>query len=207
MEKFNLRYLKPNAFIFIIAFLAISIFLANQFIENHWRISVSIVGIIGGLLAFINIYLWNKKPFSWMYAVPDFSGRYKGTLLYEFRNDKNEIITDVLEHIKIITQNGSDVVISSWTKKKDGTFSSKSTSIEASVVREKDKTYYIIYNYLNDGNFELNFPPHYGTEVLKLIQNGKERQLIGRYYTERMPYQTKGKIELNYIGSDLTHIN
>ena len=132
MEKFTLRYLRPSAFIFICVVLGLALFAANKYFQNHWGISVSIIGIIGGLLAFVNKYLWNVKPFSWMYAVPDFSGRYQGTLMYEFRNEKNEIETDILEHVKVITQNGSDVVISSWTKRKDGTFSrtrEKKTSI------------------------------------------------------------------------------
>ena len=145
-------------------------------------------------------------PFSWLYWIPDFSGTYSGTLLYEHRNDKCEKIKDELEHIKVITQNGSDIVINSWTKRKDGSMSSKSTSIEASIVKEKDGTFSIIYNYLNDGNFELDFCPHYGTEVLKLIENKDGKHLIGKYYTERIPYQTKGKIDLKFLNKKTNHI-
>jgi hypothetical protein len=110
-----------------------------------------------------------------------------------------------MEHVKVIVQNGSDIVINSWTKKNDGSISSKSTSIEASIVKEKDGTFSIIYNYLNDGNFELNFSPHYGTEVLKLLENNEGRHLVGKYYTERMPFQTKGKIDLKFISKKLYH--
>jgi hypothetical protein len=205
MEKFNLRYLKPNAFIFICAMLALTLFTANKYIQNHWSISISVFAFIGGLFSVVNGYLWNIKPFSWMYSVPDFSGRYVGTLLYEFRNDKCEIVSGTLDHIKVIVQNGSDVVVNSWTKKKDGIMSSKSTSIEAAIVKEKDGTFSIIYNYLNEGNFELGFYPHYGTEVLKLIENGEGKYVVGKYYTERMPYQTKGKINLKYASDKLYH--
>lgn len=205
MEKFNLQYLKPSAFIFICALLALGLFAVNKYMTHHWEISFSVFAVIGGIVAFINSYLWNVKPFSWMYSVPDFSGRYEGTLLYEFRNEKCETVTDTLEHIKVIVQNGSDIVINSWTKKKDGTMSSKSTSIEASIVKEKDGTFSLLYNYLNEGNFELNFCPHYGTEVLKLIQNGTGKHLTGKYYTERLPFQTKGKIDLKFISKQLYH--
>jgi hypothetical protein len=205
MEKFNLRYLKPGAFIFICVVLALTLLVANKYIQNHWGISVSVFAVIGGLFGLVNNYLWNIIPFSWMYSVPNFSGRYKGTILYEFRNDKCEIVSDTLEHIKVIVQNGSDVVVNSWTKKKDGTISSKSTSIEAAIVKEKDGTFSIIYNYLNEGNFELGFSPHYGTEVLKLIENGDGKHLVGKYYTERMPYQTKGRIDLKYTSDKLYH--
>lgn len=205
MEKFNLRYLKPSAFIFLCAVLALSLFAATHYIQNHWGISVSVFAVIGGIFSIVNRYLWNVRPFSWLYSVPDFSGRYEGTLLYESRNEKCETISATLEHIKVIVQNGSDIVINSWTKKADGTMSSKSTSIEASVVKEKDGTFSLIYNYLNEGNFELGFSPHYGTEVLKLVENGDGKHLVGKYYTERMPLQTKGKINLKFKSKDLSH--
>lgn len=205
MEKFNLRYLKPSAFIVMCAMLALALFAANKYVLAHWGVSFSVFAIIGGLLGFVNSYLWNVKPFSWMYSVPDFSGRYEGTLLYEFRTEKCEVITDTLQHIKVIVQNGSDVVINSWTKKKDGTMSSKSTSIEASIVKEKDGTFSIIFNYLNEGNFELGFAPHYGTEILRLVENGEGKHLVGKYYTERLPYQTKGKIDLRFKNNELYH--
>ena len=207
MEKFNLRYLRPSAFIFISAILVLALYAANKYVNNHWGISISIIGIVSGLFALINKWLWNIKPFCWMYSVPDFSGRYQGTLLYMFRNEKNEVVSDIMRHIKVITQNGSDIVISSWTKETDGTISSKSTSIEASIVKEKDDTFSLIYNYLNEGNFEPGFCPHYGTEILKLIENGSGKRLVGKYYTERLPYQTKGKIDLNFVNKDLSHIN
>ena len=120
MEKYNLRYLKPSAFIFICVVLGISLITANNYINSHWGISVSVFAVIGALFGIINSYLWNKKPFCWMYNVPDFSGRYEGTLYYEFRNEKCEVISGLLEHIKVVIQNGSDVVINSWTKQKDG---------------------------------------------------------------------------------------
>jgi hypothetical protein len=205
MEKYNLRYLKPSTFIFICVVLGVSLIAANNYINSHWGISVSVFAVIGALFGIINSYLWNKKPFCWMYNVPDFSGRYEGTLYYEFRNEKCEVVSGMLEHIKVVTQNGSDVVINSWTKQKDGAMSSKSTSIEASIVKEKDGTFSLIYNYLNDGNFELGFSPHYGTEVLKLIENGVCKHLVGKYYTERLPFQTRGKLDLKLTNKKMYH--
>jgi hypothetical protein len=202
MEKFNLRYLKPSAFIYIIVVLAIGLFLANKYIQNLWGISISVVTLIGVLFGLINSYLWNIKPFRWLYNLSDFSGRYEGTLVYEFRNDKCEIIKDELKHIKEIVQNGSDISVTSWTKKKDGTVSSKSTNIEASIVKDKDGTFKLIYNYLNEGN-QFEFAPHYGTEVLTLIENGKGKDLVGQYYTARLPFQTKGEIKLKFKSKKL----
>lgn len=205
MDKFNLRYVKPSGFITVCVILGLLLYLSNNYINNHWGVSFSVVAITTGFFVFINSYLWNVWPFSWLYYTPDFSGRFEGTLNYEFRNDNSEKVLGQLEHIKIITQNGSDVVVNSWTKKKDGSMSSKSTSIEASIVKEKDGTFSLIYNYLNEGNFEIDFCPHYGTEVLKLIRNGKNKFLHGKYYTERLPWQTRGKIVLEYKSNNLTH--
>ncbi|MDD3875560.1 MAG: hypothetical protein PHT69_03005 [Bacteroidales bacterium] len=205
MEKYNLRYLKPSAFIFICVVLGVSLIAANKYINSHWGISFSVFAVIGALFGIINSYLWNKKPFCWMYNVPDFSGRYEGTLYYEFRNEKCEVVSGILEHIKVVTQNGSDVVINSWTKQKDGTMSSKSTSIEASIVKEKDGSFSLIHNYLNDGNFELGFSPHYGTEVLKSIENEEGKHLVGKYYTERLPFQTRGKLDLKLTNKKMYH--
>lgn len=205
MEKFNLRYLKPSAFIFICVLLGVSLFAANKFINSHWGVSVSVFAVIGGLFGIINSYLWNVKPFKWMYSVPDFSGRYVGTLKTDFIGENGEPVKLTLEHIKVVVQNGSDIVINSWTKKIDGTMSSKSTSIEASIVKEKDGTFSIIYNYLNEGNSELGFAPHYGTEILRLVENSEGKHLVGKYYTERLPYQTKGKIDLRFSSKELYH--
>tara|TARA_R110002012_G_scaffold321986_1_gene553164 strand:+ start:1837 stop:2460 length:624 start_codon:yes stop_codon:yes gene_type:complete len=205
MDKFNLRYVKPSGFISACIILALLLFLSNKYISHHWGVSFSVFAIATALFGLINSYLWNIKPFSWLYTVPDFSGRYEGVLLYEFKNELSEKISGKLQHIKVITQNGSDVVVNSWTRKPDGEMSSKSTSIEASIVKEKDGTFSLIYNYLNDGNFEPGFSPHYGTEVLKLVKNGDKVNLVGRYYTERLPFQTKGRLQLEYKSNNLTH--
>jgi len=61
MEKFNLRYLKPSAFIVICAVLALSLFAANKYVLTHWGVSFSVFALIGGLFSFINSYLWNIK--------------------------------------------------------------------------------------------------------------------------------------------------
>lgn len=205
MEKFNFRYVKAQALIVIVAIFAAALFAVNKYVSTHWGISFSVFAVLGFLFGLINSHLWNTKPCSWMYTVPDFTGRYEGTLRFEYRNEKCEITTGTLEHIKIIKQNGSTVVINSFTRKTDGEMSSASVSQEASIVKEPDGTFSLIYNYLNEGNSELGFSPHYGTEVLKLIEKDGEKYLTGKYYTERLPFGTKGKIELTYKNKNLTH--
>jgi hypothetical protein len=139
-----------------------------------------------------------------MYNVPDFSGRYEGTLQYEYRDENCQIQKGTLEHTKIIKQTGSAVVIRSFTKRIDGSLSSESLSKEASIVKEPDGVFSLLYNYLNDGDSNQQFPPHYGTEILKLIIDGNNKHLVGRYYTERLPFGTKGKIDVKFQGNNVT---
>ena len=175
MDSFNLRYIKTSGFITICVILGLLLYFTNEYVNSHWGVSFSVFAFVTTAFAITNRYLWNIRPFSWLYNVPDVSGTYEGTLQYEFRDDNCEVVQGKLEHIKVITQTGSDVVINSWTKKNDGTMSSKSTSIEASIIKEKDGSFSLIYNYLNDGSFEQGFSPHYGTEIFKLITDETEK--------------------------------
>lgn len=206
MEKFNLRYFKPTSLIILVGVLVLLLYLANQYISEHWGVSLAVFGSIIGAIKFIDAKLWNIWPFKFLYSVPDFTGRYEGFLESEYRNGKCEKVTKKLEHTKVIVQNGSDIVINSWTKKEDGNWSSKSESINASIEKNRDGTFYLLYNYLNDGSSEQDLSRHYGTEKLKLIKNGDGKHLVGDYYTERMPFLTKGKIKLKFINKDLSHV-
>lgn len=200
----NFKYYKTNVLISIIAFVAIALFLA----KDYWGISFSIISIIGLLLLIINNWLWKVKPFSYMFWVQDFSGRYEGELEYEFRGENCVIKKGILKHIKIIHQSGSNISVFSFTLTHEGKQSSSSESKGVYVEKMKDdKHYQLIYSYLNDGNGELGFSPHYGTEIIKVIQNGNKRILSGRYFTERLPFQTKGKfIELKKVSNNLSHV-
>lgn len=205
MDILSFRYVKAQALIVLVAIFAAGLFAANKYISTHWGISFSVFAVLGFLFGLINSYLWNVRPCSWIYNVPDMTGRYEGTLKYEFRNEKCEVVSDSLAHIKVITQNGSNIIVNSFTKKKDGTLSSASVSKEASIVKEQDGTFKLIYHYLNEGNSEQGFSPHYGTEILKLIEKDGKKYLSGRYYSERLPYGTKGTFDLTFINKQLHH--
>ncbi len=205
MEKFTLRYFKPSAFIILVGVLVLLLYLANQYISEHWGISFAVFASILSAIKFIDGKLWNKWPFKFLYSIPDFSGRYEGFLESEYRNTNCERVTKKLKYIKIIVQNGSNIVVNTWTKKDDGAMSSKSTSINASIIIERDGSFSLLYNYLNDGSNDPDLYPHYGTETVSLIENGEGKHLIGRYYTERKPFQTKGTIKMKFINKDLSH--
>src|SRR5690606_31639097 len=119
----------------------------------------------------ITNYLWKYKPFSWLFWIEDFSGRYEGRLIYQFLDENGDLQTGQLEHIKIISQTGSTINITSFTKKADGSMSSPSSNKGMYIERTQDGQHFnLIYNYLNEGSTEQGFPPHYGTEVIKFIK-------------------------------------
>ena len=196
------KYYKPKILLTLIIILT-SLFI---FAKEYWEISVSITGIIGGFLWVIDKWLWKYKPFSWLFWIEDFSGRYEGFLEYEFRDENCQKKTGRLNHTKLIYQIASVIKISAFTFQQDGKASSPSESIEVAVKKDDNGVFTLIYTYENKGNPQLGFPPHYGTEVVKIIGKGEGKQLSGDYYTNRVPIQTRGRfVDLKYINDDLSH--
>jgi hypothetical protein len=195
------KYYKSGVLIALIAFLGISLFFA----KDYWGLSISIISVISAFLIVIDKWLWKTKAFSWMFWVENFSGRYEGELQYEYRDENCVVQKGVLKHIKIIHQSGSKISIFSFTIKKDGSPSSLSENKGMYVEKiNGDKHYQFIYTYLNDGNSELT--THYGTEILKFIRKDDKKILSGRYYTERLPFSTKGTfLNLNWVSNDQEH--
>ena len=203
MEKDYLKYYHPQFLMGLVITGFILIYLAKESLG----LSISVFGILTLLITLITKYLWRFKPFKWLFWVDDFSGRYEGKLIYQYIDDNGKTKTGELEHIKIVTQSGSNIHVSSFTKKPDGSLSSPSINKGMYVETTQDGQHYnLIYNYLNEGSTEQGFPPHYGTEVIKFIKDGKEKKLSGRYFTNRSPFQTKGEFkDLKWISTNKKH--
>lgn len=201
MNKGIFNYYKPSVLVALIALLAIAVFIAKVF----WSISISVISIISILLWVIDKWLWRTKMFSWMFWIEDFSGRYEGQLEFEYRDEKCIVHKGKLKHVKIIHQSGSKINIYSFTMKEDGEPSSLSVNKGMYVMKlEQTKHYQFLYSYLNDGDMSLS--THYGTEIIKYIKKGSEKYLSGRYFTERVPYSTKGKfIDLKWVNNNQNH--
>lgn len=196
-----LKYYKPKVLIGLVIYLAIAILWAN----TNLGLSISVTTLIGIIMLLIEKYLWKIKPFSWMFWTDNFSGRYEGELEYTYTDANCNIINGKLKHIKIISQTGGSICIYSFTIKADGTKSSISENKGMHVEKTRDgKHYELMYNYLNDGNPQ--FSTHYGTEIIKFIKNGNSKKLSGRYYTERLPYQTRGNfIDMKWVNNNMNH--
>ena len=207
MEYFNLRYWKPSALISLCIVMGLILVAGNNWLEGHWGVSVSIFSAGAFIIYSINQWLWNVLPFKFMFTTPDFSGTYEGELHYDFKDDQNNPIKGTMRHEKVIHQNGAAIVVNSWTYKADGSLSSKSTSLTAEVVLEKDGTYKIVCNYFNGGDTAQGFSPFYGTEVLPIVSRNGVKCLTGDYFTGRLPFQTRGKIDVEWKSKETTHKN
>ncbi|WP_137401340.1 hypothetical protein [Echinicola rosea] len=202
MNNGYFKYYKSSVLVSLLVILGISLFLA----KDYWGLSFSIVSVITGLLFVIDKWLWKTRLFSWMFWIEDFSGRYEGYLEYEYRDDKCVVKKGKLKHVKIIHQTGSKITVFSFTQKPDGTPSSVSESLGLHVDKTNgDKHFELIYSYLNHGSTEQNFSPHYGTEIIKVIGTHKKK-ISGRYFTERLPYLTKGIFkDMKWISKNEEH--
>ena len=203
MEKDYLKYYHPQ---FLIG-LAIVGFVLIYLAKESFGLSISVFGALTLLITLITKYLWQYKPFKWLFWIDDFSGRYEGKLVYQYKDNNGNLQTGELEHIKIVSQSGSKINVSSFTKKADGSLSSPSINKGMYVETTQDGQHYnLIYNYHNEGSTKQGFPPHYGTEVIKFINDGNEKKLSGRYFTNRSPYQTKGEFkDLKWVSNNKRH--
>lgn len=201
MRNNHLQYFKPNVLILFIAPLAIVFYLFKENLE----IAFSTTGIITFLLVIITKYAWNIRPFCWMFWVDDISGRYEGVLKYQYI-DNGIPMEGELKHVKLINQTGYRISVSSFTIKDDNTPSSQSATLGLHVEKTQDEEHFqLVYNYQNTGSLEQNFPSHYGTEIIKIINKQGVKILTGNYFTNRDP-QTKGSfIDMKWINNDLTH--
>jgi len=203
MKNDYLKYYKPKVLIGIVFLISLALY----YVRDNFSITFSVLGIITLIIITITEKLWNKKIFKHLFWIDDFSGRYEGTLIYQYIDEVGEMKTGELEHIKIIKQTGSQIDITSITKKDDGSLSSPSTNKGMYIEPTPDDQHFIlIYSYLNDGCLEQEFPPHYGTEVIKFINNGKGKLLSGEYNSDRRPIQTRGKFKnLKWVSNNTNH--
>ena len=203
MKYFNFRFYQPKALITLIISFGLAIYFINQYISHHFGFTLSVIGVISGFLVLVDQYLWKYPPFKWLLWVPDISGRYQGLLEFSYNDTSGHLVTGKLECIMVVRQTASRLIINSFFLKEDGSQSTPSESINADIIKEQDHTFTTIFTYLNKGNEE--FGPHYGTAVLKLIETEGKKALKGNYYTSRKPFQTRGRLALEYQNNQLHH--
>lgn len=202
MKNDYLKYFKPNVLVGLIVFTTTGLLA----IKIHWGIPLATVAINMAIVKIISTKLWSKKWINWMFWVDDLSGRYEGTIKHQYIVD-GKTKSGSRKHIKILSQNGFQMKVTSFTLAEDGSHSSPSTNIGMHVQKtQDDKHFELIYNYLNSGNTLMGFQPHCGTDYLKIITDQKgEQRLSGNYFTDRDP-QTRGVyIDMKKVSNDLFH--
>jgi hypothetical protein len=202
MKNNFFNFFKPSVLISFIAIMAVLLFMA----KSHFGLAIATTSFIGTLLFLITKYLWKYKPFKCLFWINDFSGRYEGILRFRYIDKNGVLQTGTRKHIKIVNQTGYRISIASFALQDDGTPSSPSYDKGVFVEQTEDECHFkLLYTYLNEGNIQLGFPPHYGTDVLKFIRNKTSKSLSGYYYTNRDP-QTRGDYEeLKWVSNNLKH--
>lgn len=200
MTDTHFQYIKPRLFLTLVVFLSINLYLAAKYVSASLVLNLSITAIITFLFIVIDKYFWRYPPFKWLYWVPDMSGRYEGEIRYinpaTSSPDRKNCVIEVF-------QTGSKLKVSCFFQHQTIDELSTSKSLTESITKEEDGCYSIIFNYLNEGTrTHSQGQPHYGTCILKFINNGEGRILQGNYYTNREP-QTKGIIEVQYQSNNL----
>ena len=201
MEKFHLRYYNTNALIFTIVILSLGIGLLSDWLQFYgYFIGISTVSTIGSLLFFFDKYLWKYPVFKLLVWTPNLNGRYEGDI--DFIHPIEGVQTNkkcVLE----IKQTGSKIKIKSFFEKEDNSEQTISRSKVESLIKNDDDTFSIVLTYENRGIVNnSNFPPHYGTNILEVIDNDEGKFLIGEYYTSRNP-QTRGTMKVKFNSKKL----
>jgi len=195
-------HFKPSIIIGFILITGVAVHYVSDIFDKHLGISISVISVVSIFLILLNEYLWKIKPFSWLFWIPNIQGRYKGEIKFIHPKTKEEMI---MPTVIVVKQTASTIKINSFFKKLNGNNSTHSESKVANIVKEGDDTFSVIFTYENKGTpGNPEFAPHYGTNFLKLIEDGKDKILTGYYYTNRNP-QTKGEITVKYINNKLNH--
>jgi hypothetical protein len=199
MAEMNFRYFKAEVIIPTIGIAVFSAMKISHYCLDNYKIAISAFALAGLFFSLIDKYLWKYPPFRYLFKIKNFAGSYEGFLYFQYVDSMNQIQTGSMKHVKKITQTASSIVINTITYDSNNFVSSKSESQIEHIEVERDGSYKIYYTYLNKGNMELNYPTHYGTEILHINYMDKKIEITGEYYTNRLPFQTKGTIELNKI--------
>lgn len=192
MEKNVFKYYQPKFLAGLFTGCFVLLYLANLYLGV--ALLISSLGIVSFLI--INQYFWNRYPFSLLFWTENFSGIYKGFIRYEYQDENGRLQTKELEHIKIISQTGSHIIVHAFTKKEDGSISidsvSKNIHIECVAVGEQFKLTYSAGNQLRSGENKFSLDV---TEVLNFTKTRGKKSLSGNSFSESKTYSTKGNYE------------
>lgn len=202
----NFQYYNSRKLVPVILFLGTFISLIIELMKSYTS-AVQLINaiqfpttgaIVYGLLTLYNTKLWKKKYGNWLVTIPNMNGRYEGYIQYNYNGERHEKKCSVE-----VVQTGSSIKLSTYFEKKDQTERSRSVSLIENIRKREDGSYEVVFTYQNYGIQTID-QPHYGTNILRFIQNDSGTYLKGLYYTNRKP-QTKGKMEVKFMSNQLKY--
>lgn len=196
MHNLSVRYMKTGAVVSFLLVVGVLAHFVSDYFQFYGVITVSFITLGTLALTIFNLWLWNKPIISSMYEYPDMSGIYEGTINYVYQDASGKIMTGSSIAQREISQNGSGLFIRSTIYQPNGEVSSVSTSHHVELNKEGPKSIKLIFHFHNEGSATQGYPSHDGTEILRFTSDNGKKHLSGSYYTNRVPYQTKGTIDL-----------
>jgi len=200
--KMNLKYYKIGPLISIILLLAAGLDMAIEgwlvpFLKDHgigFMRAPGNAAMIGGILLLYNRVLWKYPVLNWLVKVPNMSGRYEGTITYQWdgRLQNKQCAIEVV-------QTASKIKMCSYFNNEHDQ-KTVSKSLVEDIRQEEDGHFAIHLFYLNEGSKKDGvLDCHEGANKLRYLP-GKKRQkakLSGHYFTNRN-IQTRGEMETEF---------
>lgn len=188
MIRINFQYYVPGLLITVVVKVAFLFLLMQNWVQTNLGISISVSSLPLLLLFVIDQKLWHVTPFKFLLRTTDMRGVYEGEI--EFKNANGEL--KKMECKLTIRQTGSYVSVESQFYKPDRSLSSPSRSDTANIIKRDDKSYQLVFTYINEGSGIDDLLTHRGTNNLdfQMDKDGK-KILTGHYYNNR---PNKGKL-------------
>jgi len=162
----------------------------NDFIEKNDIGKVA--GVYGTITMIVGVIWWWFREHGWKHKIfqrvksvvnipPNLNGRWVGSFNRPEHDNTHPFVIEIEQTIDTL-------ILNTYSR----TGGSKS-SVYNILTNELQSTFHLTY--LWTGKTSKNSNEHfYGYTMLKLIENDKDRKLVGTYFTDRAPDQTKGKI-------------
>jgi len=199
MNNYKLKIEKILTITIIVSIIivVISLFMNNYIEKKEDILKVggiygTITMIIGALWYFLKNYGWKLSLFQYMKSIsnipPNLNGRWEGTFI---RPEHTKPYPFVIE----IEQTIDTIVLNTYTRNGNN---SKS-SVYNILTNDLQSTFYL--NYLWQGGSKKSV--FNGFTLLKLIEHKEGKKLVGSYFTDREPDQTKGELIVHWKTEEL----
>ncbi len=150
-----------------------------------------VVGVLTGVLAGWDRWVWRIPKLSLVHGVPDLNGTWKGQLASLWTDPETGETPPAIAVVVVIRQTYTSVTVTTFTEE------STSVSVAAGLTTEPDGRHVLASMYRNEPKLtaQERSRPHHGGVRLNLA--GDEDKLEGHYWTDR---GTSGEMKLVRAG-------